>query len=569
MMFKRKTLRTGFLIALPAILLFNVGYFSRPENDDYFEISKNLDIFGKMYREVHTNYVDDIDPTQFMRTGIDGMLKSLDPYTNYISAAEIEEYRFMSTGQYGGIGAMVGLQNGKICITEPYEGYPAEKAGLRAGDIIIQIDNEKVGDASNAADVRNLLRGSPKTKVRLSVRREGTPDPITVDVERDDIKILNVPYFGMASPDVGYISLTGFTTGAANEVKAAMEDLKKNNPGIKGLILDLRGNPGGLLFEAIDISNLFVAKDEMIVETRGKMEGSLKSYTARNMPVDVDIPLAVLVDRRSASASEIVSGVMQDLDRGVLLGQRSFGKGLVQTTRPLSYSSQIKITTAKYYTPSGRCIQAIDYANRNEDGSVGKVPDSLKKAFKTKVGRTVYDGGGVDPDIEVKRPEFHTVTTELARQGLIFDFATKYRNSHESIASAREFKVDDALYAEFAAFCRSRNFTFETKTEKEFAKLKGMMKDEHYDQDLAVELKAIETKLAKEKQEDVMAFKDEISKLLRTEIVTRYYYKKGEIEASFNMDPDILASLDILRNQTEYKGILAGTVPHKVVGTDK
>jgi carboxyl-terminal processing protease len=566
-MFPKPFYRRIALISIPLLAaMLTLGFWTAPPSGDYFEISKNLDIFGKMYREVHSNYVDDVDPTQFMRTGMDAMLKSLDPYTNYISAAEIEDFKFMSTGQYGGIGAVVGLQNGKMYITDPYEGFPAHKAGLRAGDEIIQIDNEKVAENANATDVRNLLRGQPKTKVKIVVRREGTADPITVDVEREDIKISNVPFHGMASPEIGYISLTGFTAGASGEVKAALEDLKKNNPGMKGLVLDLRGNPGGLLFEAIDISNLFVNKDEMIVETRGKMEGSLKSYTARNNPADANIPLAVLIDKRSASASEIVSGVMQDLDRGVVIGQRSFGKGLVQTTRPLSYNAQIKITTAKYYTPSGRCIQAIDYSNRKEDGSDVKVADSLKKAFKTKAGRTVWDGGGVDPDVEVKLPERHTVTQELARQYLIFDFATTFRIKHETIAPAREFKVTDAIYDEFVAFCKARKFDFQTKTETEFSRLKTLMKEEHYDDDLATELKAIENRLAEEKKEDLLAFKTEISSLLRREIIARYYYRKGEIEASFDSDPDILAAMNVLKNTSEYRGILDGSVPRKVVG---
>jgi carboxyl-terminal processing protease len=492
-----------------------------------------------------------------MRTGIEAMLKSLDPYTNYISAAEIEDYRFMSTGQYGGIGAMVGRRDSKVIVTEPYENSPAVKAGLRAGDVIVQIDNEKITTENvKNLDVRDLLRGQPKSKVKLVVEREGTPGTLTMDLERDDIKILNVPYWGMIDDQIGYISLTGFTADAAKEVKAAFEDLKAKNPGMKSLVLDLRGNPGGLLFEAIDISNLFLPKDELIVETRGKMEGSLKSYTARNNPVDIGIPLAVLVNRRSASASEIVSGVMQDLDRGVIVGQRSYGKGLVQTTRPLSYNSQLKITTAKYYTPSGRCIQAIDYSNRNEDGSVGKIPDSLQKAFKTHNGRTVYDGGGIAPDVEVVPEELHTVTQELIRKYMIFDFATRFRNSNETIPPARQFKITDEIYDDFVAFCRSKAFTFESKTEKEFVKFKELVKAEHYHDELAADFKAIEAKIMKEKEEDLINFRAEISELLRDEIVMRYYYKRGEIEASFDLDPDVLEAIKVLRDPDRLRKIL-------------
>lgn len=551
--------RKWLWVAVPLAMMVGVGYVARPAGDDYFEISKNLDIFGKMYREVHSNYVDDIEPTDFMRTGIDAMLKSLDPYTNYISASEIEDYRFMSTGQYGGIGAMIGKRDNRVIVTEPYEGSPAVKAGLRAGDVIVQIDNERITPENvKNIDVRDLLRGQPKSKVRLVVEREGTPGTLAMDVERDDIKILNVPYWGMVDDEIGYISLTGFTADAAKEVKTALEDLKGKHPDLKGLLLDLRGNPGGLLFEAIDISNIFVPKDELIVETRGKMEGSLKSYTARNHPVDPNIPLAVLVNRRSASASEIVSGVMQDLDRGVIVGQRSYGKGLVQTTRPLSYNSQIKITTAKYYTPSGRCIQAIDYSSRNEDGSVGKIPDSLQKAFKTHNGRTVYDGGGIAPDVEVKLPDLHTVTQELMRKSMIFDYATHFRSKHESIASAREFAITEEIYKDFLAFCKEKAFTFETKTEKEFVRFKELVEEEHYHDELAIELKSIETKVMKEKEQDLINFREEISKLLRNEIVMRYYYRKGEIEASFSMDPDILEATKVLKDSERMKKILAG-----------
>lgn len=547
-------------LVVPLLAIASVGFISRnPAGDDYFEISKNLDIFGKLYREVHTYYVDDVDPTKFMRTGIDEMLESLDPYTNYISASEIEDYRLLSTGQYGGIGAVIGKRDGKVIITEPYESYPADKAGLRAGDVILQIDSEKITDKNvNTLDVRNLLRGQPKTTVKLIIERPGTEGPITVDVERDDIKIDNVPYSGMIDEEVGYISLTGFTNGAAKEVKAALEKLKNENGELKGVVLDLRDNPGGLLFEAIDISNIFVNKGEKIVETRGKIEGSLKTYTARNNPVDNKIPVAVLINRRSASASEIVTGVMQDLDRGVVVGQRSFGKGLVQTTRPLSYNAQLKITTAKYYTPSGRCIQAIDYSNRNEDGSVGKIPDSLRKAFTTANGRPVYDGGGVEPDIAIELPEYHTITQELVRQNVIFDFATKYRNDHESIPGPREFKITDQIFNEFKNFCKEREFTYETKTEKQFDKVKELMEEESYFEDLKAELAMIDDKLDREKGEDLEEFREEIAAFLQIQIINRYYFKKGEIEASFDLDPELVAAVGVINDQEKYASILAG-----------
>jgi carboxyl-terminal processing protease len=355
---------------------------------------------------------------------------------------------------------------------------------------------------------------------------------------------------------VGYVSLTGFTSGAAKEVKDAIDELRRTNPNLKGLILDLRNNPGGLLYEAIDISNLFVPQGEKIVETRGKIEGSLQTYYARNNPSAPDLPLAVLINRRSASASEIVSGVMQDLDRGVIVGQRSFGKGLVQTTRPLSFNSQIKITTAKYYTPSGRCIQAIDYSNRNEDGSVGKIPDSLQNTFQTAAGRTVKDGGGVEPDANIAEPDYHTVTQELIRQNVIFNFATFFRVTHESIPSPSDFRVTGAIYKEFTDYCQKEGFSFETKTEKQFSRLKELMEEEHYAEALQGELKTIETKISVEKQSDLEEFRDEISVLLKREIVSRYYFRSGEVQSSFNSDPEVLKAKEILLSPEKYREIL-------------
>jgi carboxyl-terminal processing protease len=551
----KKTLRRAALLSVVAVAAGFVGFTFAP-SDEYFEISKNLDIFGKMYREIHANYVDPVEPGKFMRTGMDAMLGSLDPYTNYISAAEIEEYRFTNTGQYGGIGAAVSRRDGKVIITEPYEGYPAATQGLRAGDEILKIDDLDLSRPEVAkTDVRELLHGAPNTPLRLLIRREGTAD-FTVNLNRADVKIKNVPYFGMIDNETGYISLTGFMQGAGQEVRMAYEDLRRNNPGMKSLVLDLRGNPGGLLLEAVEISNLFVAQREKIVETRGRTEGAYQAFYAEKPPLDLDMPLAVIVNRKSASASEIVSGVMQDLDRGVIVGQRSFGKGLVQNTKPLSFNTQIKLTTAKYYTPSGRCIQALDYSHRNDDGSVGKVPDSLVKAFPTKNGRTVYDGGGVMPDVEVKLPEYHAVVRELVAQGILFDFATKYRNSHETIPALSQFQVDDALYGEFVAYVNGRGFKYATKTETELETLKKLMKEESYFDDMEKDIAAMEARIASEKAQDLTTFKKEISNLLRTEIIMRYHYKKGEYEASFSTDPDVLEAVKVLKDQARYKKIL-------------
>lgn len=553
---KFKGSRLLIVLLVPVAMLFSFGFQDKTD-DNYFEISKNLDIFGKMYREVNAYYVDDVDPAKFMRTGIDAMLESLDPYTQFISASEIEEYKFMSTGQYGGIGAVITTREKSVLVSEPYEDSPSAKAGLKAGDVILKIDNEEIeGKGMSTLDVRNLLRGQPNTKVTVTVRRSGVAAPIVAEVTRDEIKIKNVPFYGMVDAETGYIALTGFTQGAGREVAAALTELKRDNPGIKGVILDLRGNPGGLLFEAVEVSNVFVNQGEKIVETRGRMEGSGSTYSARNQAVDASIPLVVIVDRRSASASEIVSGTIQDLDRGVILGQRSFGKGLVQTTRTLSYNSQLKITTAKYYTPSGRCIQAIDYSNRNEDGSVGKVPDSLMKAFKTRSGRTVYDGGGVDPEVKMELPKYHTITSELVRQNLIFDFATEFATQHAEIAKPREFKITDDIYRDFVRFVESKSFKFETPTEKEIAKLKEQAEKDKYLDEITAEIKAMEAKMEAEKKADIQNFRDEISLFLENEILQRYYYRRGEMENNFDHDSEIQEAAKLLKDPAQINKLL-------------
>jgi carboxyl-terminal processing protease len=542
---------------LALTIAFSLGSITR-QNDNYFEISKNLDIFGKMYREVNTLYVDGVDPTKMMRTGIDAMLAELDPYTNFYGESQIEDAKFMQTGQYGGIGASVGKRDGKFIVLEPYQDYPAAKTGLVAGDEILMVDGQNVADTKmSVRELRDLLRGQKGTKVRLTVKRVGQEEPEEVNLERDRIKIDNVPYFGLATDDVGYISLTGFTANAGQEVRDALTQLK-NEHQISSVILDLRGNPGGRLDEAINVSNVFIPRDENIVETRGKEPTSIRQYKTPLMPVDLDIPLAVLVNRSSASASEIVSGSIQDLDRGVVIGERSYGKGLVQNIRPLSYNTQLKVTTAKYYTPSGRCIQAIDYAHRKNDGSVGKLPDSLKTAFQTRNGRTVYDGGGVEPDIDVEKAELHTLTRELNRKGLIFDFATKFVTENEKIASPREFQISDKIYSDFKAFVSSKNFTYKTNAEKKLENLEKTFEEEEYEKDLKDALSQMRKQLEQSKDYDLDKHKDEVVRLLREEIIQRYYFKQGVIESSFIYDEDIKAAIEVLNNKEKYEKILKG-----------
>ncbi|MFK7920369.1 MAG: S41 family peptidase [Bacteroidia bacterium] len=542
--------------ALIISLSFSVGFVT-DVSDNYFEISKNLDIFGKLYREINSLYVDDTDPSELMRTGIDAMLNSLDPYTNYISEREIEDYRFMSTGQYGGIGALVGKRKDKFILLEPYEDYPAQVAGLRTGDEIMAIDGKAIsGTEMSVSDVRALLRGPKGESVQLNVKRSGEATTLDFKLTRDRIRIDNVPYFGMVNEEVGYISLTGFTQDAGKEVANATQSLKSDHPNLKGIILDLRGNPGGRLDEAVNVSNVFVPQKETIVETRGRLEDAYQVYTAQRLPVDVEIPLVVLVDRGSASASEIVAGSIQDLDRGVIIGQRSFGKGLVQKIRPLSYNTQLKVTTAKYYTPSGRCIQAINYADKHADGSVAKIPDSLQNAFKTRNGRTVYDGGGIEPDFAIAGTNIGTITRELSLQGLIFDFTTNFVASNPSIAAARNFQIDDKIYTAFKEFVRTQNFDYDTEADRQLEKLISTVSEESYGDLLNQDLVAFDQKLDGMKDRDLDKHRSEISMLLKQEIVQRYYYQSGAIETSFGDDENILKAVEVIGNGKVYRKTL-------------
>ena len=540
------------------LLSFSFGFVTDP-SDNLYEISKNLDIFGRLYREINTLYVEDTDPEELMKTGVEAMLESLDPYTNYISEEEVEDVRFMSTGQYGGIGALIGKRDEKMILMEPYKGYPADKAGLQAGDVLISVGEESINAKEmEVPDVRSLLRGEKGTEVSLSVSRPGSTDPISVTLTRDRIKIKNVPYGGMIDEQVGYIALTGFTQDAGKEVQDALQAMKRDNPSMKGVILDLRGNPGGRLDEAVRVANVFIPQKETIVETRGRLENSTRTHIAQRVAVDTEIPLAVLVNRRSASASEIVAGAIQDLDRGVVLGSRSFGKGLVQNIRPLVYNTQLKVTTAKYYTPSGRCIQAINYAERNEDGSVSKIPDSLKTAFRTRNGRTVFDGGGIEPDLAITPEKLAIVSNELDRQGLIFDFVTTYVAETPSIASPRDFVITESIYDAFKAYVKQQEFTYETPADQELKQLQTTIEEEAYQEILADNLSTIQEHLDLQKAQELDLHKEEISWLLKQEIVKRYYYKEGLIQAAFDRDPTIQQAVEMLKEGEQYQSILQG-----------
>ncbi|MFT4032910.1 MAG: S41 family peptidase [Siphonobacter sp.] len=548
-----KSLKTGIIAGclIGSVTLFS---FTDP-GERTFEIMKNLDIFATLFKELNTYYVDDINPNKSIRTGIDAMLKNLDPYTVYYPEDDIEDYMTMTTGKYNGIGILTQQRQNKFLVVMVYENTPAEKAGIRIGDEIIKIDNVDITKPGISLD--KLMKGQTGSTVALSIRRYGQQNTEEIKVNRDVVKMTNVPYYGMINDEVGYIDLKDFTGTASREVRQAFTDLK--GKGMKKVILDLRDNPGGLLNMAVDIANVFVSKDSEIVTTKGKVSEWNKTYTALNPALDADIPLAVLTNSRSASAAEIVAGVIQDYDRGVLIGQRSFGKGLVQITRDLSYNSKLKITTAKYYIPSGRCIQAIDYGHRNPDGSVGKIPDSLQTAFKTrKSGRTVYDGGGIAPDVPVEHPVQAAITTSLYRKGLIYDYANKYHFDHSTIKPGREFSLSDAEYQEFVKWLNDKSYDYTTDVELKFDELEASAKKEKYYDVVQEQLKALKAKFAHSKESDLLKFKDEIKYLLEQEIILRYYLQKGLREHSFSKDPEIQSALQLFKDTNRYQSILKG-----------
>jgi carboxyl-terminal processing protease len=529
-------------------------------NDKYFEIAKNIDIFATLFKEVNTFYVDDVNPSKTIKIGIDAMLESLDPYTNYIPEDDIEDYRTMTTGQYGGIGAIIGKKANKNIVLMPYENYPAHTAGLKIGDEIIAIDG-KIVDEKSTTDISKLLKGQAGTKLKLQIGRFGKKDPIDIEITRQKIKIENIPYCGMINNEVGYFHLTDFTTGASKEVKDAVVKLKEQ--GAKKIIFDLRDNPGGLLTEAINIANLFIPKDKEVVSTKGKVVDWNKVYYALSSPIDIQIPIIVLTSGRSASAAEIVSGVIQDYDRGLLVGERTFGKGLVQATRPLSYNSQLKVTTAKYYIPSGRCIQAIDYSRKNENGGASKIADSLRREFKTKNGRSVYDGAGLYPDITVTKNENAAITQSLIVKNLIFDYATEYYYKHQTIAPAKTYQFTDAEYDEFIKWLSNKDYDYKTKVETELESLIEHSKKEKYYDGIKDQINSLKDKISHNKESDLIKFKSEIKEIIESEIVRRYYLQKGEVESSFDSDEDIKAALELFADEKKFNSLLSSNAASK------
>ena len=519
--------------------------------EDYFEISKNLDIFAEVYKEVNTTYVDEVQPGELIRAAIDGMLKSLDPYTNFYSEAQAEDYRYQTTGTYAGIGSTIRTIGDYVYIDSPVDDFPAFKAGLLPGDKILAVDGVDM-KGKTASDVTDYLKGKAGTTFSIKIARLGEGD-LTKSITRETIKIKNVPYYGIIEDNIGYMQLTRFTPDAGKEVRDAVIALKAE--GATSLVLDLRNNGGGLLHEAINIVNVFVPRGETIVITKGKFQEDNRTYKTLNSPVDTEIPLVVLINDGSASASEIVSGSLQDLDRAVLIGQNSFGKGLVQTTKRLTYNTSMKITTAKYYIPSGRLIQRLDYGNK-VNGKAVAVADSIKKEFKTKNGRNVIDGEGIQPDLNIEEYKYSKLAISLIRNDLIFQFANEYRSKNPQISGPKIYDVSNETFEDFKSFLKDKEYEYTTNTEKNLDKLIDQAKDDKYYELLKGELTSLKTALESTKTADLDNNNQELKELLEYEIVRRYYFEKGKVEVGFDDDLEWAKTKSIFSNTTEYNGLL-------------
>jgi carboxyl-terminal processing protease len=542
--------RLKWPLTLALLIVFTFAF--REPAEKYFEVAKSLDIFATLFKEVNAYYVDEVEPEKLVRKGIDAMLESLDPYTDYISEDEMESFRISTTGQYGGVGAMIGVVNKKIVVTQPYKGFPAFRSGLKVGDEIISIDGKNV-QGKRTSEVSALLKGQPKTELEIKVRRYGKKDDLIIKVTREKINVSNVAHYTLVGGDIAYIRLDDFTPGASYEVADALIELKEQ--GAKKLILDLRENPGGLLHEAVNIVSLFIPKGMEVVSTKGKVNEWNKVYKTLNNPLDTEIPMVVLTSEGSASASEIVAGTLQDYDRAVLVGAKTFGKGLVQTTRPLSYNAQLKVTTAKYYIPSGRCIQALDYTHRKEDGTVVKIADSLKVQFKTKNGRVVYDGGGLDPDILVEDSYIGTITSELVDAGLIFEYASKFVGDNQRPADLSTFRLSDRDYDAFVAWLKKQNFSYTTSLEKNTAQLIETARNERMYPDLEIYLDGLRNKIESNKASDYFRFKSEIQSLLEEQIAFHYDLEEGRAKVGLPRDEDIAEAKKVLDDISAYRKI--------------
>ena len=540
------------------LLVFTAVNANAQTKKNNFEISKSIDIYNNVLRQLNMYYVDEIDPAELNENAINAMLEGLDPYTVFISESQIEDVKLMTTGEYGGIGAIIQYFDGKSQISEPYEGFPAAKAGLIPGDIFLEVNGIDV-TGKNTSEVSELLKGTPGTIVKLKMQRPGEKEPFVKELKREKIKIDNIPYYTVFDNGIGYAILSQFTKDCARELKDVIVEMKKNHE-LKGFILDLRGNGGGLLAEAVDIVNMFVPKNKLVVYQKGKVAEHNYNHYTQHEPLDLDIPLVILVNEGSASASEIVSGSIQDFDRGVIVGQRTFGKGLVQNIFPMSYNTQIKVTVAHYYLPSNRCIQEIDYSKKkkNATDTIAK-NDTLGKAFHTANGRVVYEGHGIQPDVKIEPTMASTITMNLYAKNLFFKYANKYYREHKSIKSAKDFQINDTEYEDFMQFVKDEGFTFTSQSEKEIKELERVAKLEGYLEDIQPMLDEAKAKIEVEKTKDLLDNRSEIEEMLETEIVSRYYYQKGRIIATLDDDPELAKAFEVILDQEEYNNILKGT----------
>ena len=540
--FKKK-----FLV--PTLILSGVLGLATTLTDD-FEIAKNLEIYSNIYRDLNIYYVDEIDPEKLMETGLEAMLNSLDPYTTYIPAEEVEQFRSSITGHYGGMGATITSEGDYVIITELYEQAPAHKTGLRPGDKLIAANGQSL-KGKNVKEISTIMRGKPGTVVKAEVQRPGVKESLFFEIKREEVNVNNLPHYEVLDGDIGYIALTTFTENAGKNVHSALMELK-NKKQLKGIVLDLRGNSGGLLAEAVNVVNVFVNKGEEVVSIKGKEKDKQQIFKTLHNPVDTELPLVVLIDANSASASEIVAGAIQDLDRGVIVGAKSYGKGLVQNTRDLPFGAKLKITTARYYIPSGRCIQSLQY----KDGQSKAIADSLREAFKTKNGRVVYDGGGVAPDLALQQDDFKKILNSLNQQRLIFDYAVDYRTRHDAIAAAKDFKLNEEDYKDFIGFLERRNYSYVTETERALINLEQKASDENYAEALNSQIEEMKEILKKGKSDMLEGFKKELLFELQRNICLNYHLERGALQNATKYDPAVLKSTELLNATNDYKAIL-------------
>lgn len=546
--------KTGTGVAVGVVLISLLSFVT--PGDRYFEIARNLEIFATVFKQVNALYVDEVNPNRLMKTAIDAMLESLDPYTNYIPEDEVENFRTENTGQYGGIGIVTRQLGDRTVVTMVMAGYAGERGGIKIGDEIIRINEVAMSKLSNE-EAGQLMKGQVGKPISLTVKRPGDTEPLTLQFMREHIKINNVPYHGMLRPDVGYIILSDFTQDAGQEVKNALVNLK--NSGASKVILDLRGNPGGLLIEAVNVCNVFIPKGKTVVTTKGKILDNNTTYETLNNPTDTEIPLVILIDRGSASAAEIVAGTLQDYDRGVVLGERSYGKGLVQVSRPLSYNAQLKVTTAKYYTPSGRCIQVLDYSHRRADGSVARVPDSLKRTFHTGNNRVVYDGGGIEPDVSMEPENINPLTEALVESGTLFDYATRYASKLPAAPDPVTFELSDQDYLQFVTWAHTQSFDYKAPMTAAMEQLERAARRERLYEELKPSLETLEKRAEEHRQAEYKLSKDQIKRIISKQVVEHFFLESGGIQSSLHHDPAVAQAIDVLYESARYKEILSRT----------